>query len=218
MMLEYTLIFRLLTYLSYAYRRLFTSGRKFTFRGEEMRYFFHPYNFTWASERCIEVPIAMSYLKRATLPVLEVGNVLSHYFNVSHHIVDKYEMAPGVQNVDAMAFSTNVRYGLILSISTLEHIGMYKDGEIVESKIMKTILNLRSLLAPSGKIVATVPLGFNPAMDRIVDDGKLFASRIFMKRTSRETWTQADYDEVKGARYGEPFKYANAICVWIIER
>ncbi|MBM3898281.1 MAG: hypothetical protein FJ358_07160 [Thaumarchaeota archaeon] len=217
-MLDHALIFRLLTYLSYAYRRLFSPSRKFTFRGEEMRYFFHPYNFTWASERCIEVPIAMSYLKRATLPVLEVGNVLSHYFNVSHHIVDKYEMAPRVQNVDAMEFSTDVRYGLILSISTLEHIGMDGDDDIVESKIIKTIQNLYMLLAPSGKIVATVPLGFNPAMDRIVDDGKLFSTRIFMKRMNRETWVQADYDEVKGVRYGKPFKYANALCVWTIER
>lgn len=124
-----------------------------------MRYFIHPYNFTWASERCIEVPIVMSYLKRATLPVLEVGNVLSHYFKVNHHIVDKYEMAPGVQNMDAAEFSTDVRYGLILSISTLEHIGMDGDDETDESKTIKTIQNLCWLLAPSGKIVATVPLG-----------------------------------------------------------
>jgi hypothetical protein len=37
--------------------------------------------------------------------VLEVGNVLSHYFPVHHDVLDKYEKAKGVINEDVVEFS-----------------------------------------------------------------------------------------------------------------
>ena len=178
----------------------------------------HPYNFTWASERCVEIPIALSLLSAETRPFLEVGNVLSHYVKIDHDVLDKYEKAAGVTNADAVDFSTTTRYGLILSISTLEHIGMNEDPDTRgPSKTLTAIKNLSSLLAPSGKMIATVPLGYNPAMDQLLDEGRLFTKQIFMKRTSKQTWLQASHSDVQGAKYGTPFKYANAICIWTIE-
>lgn len=206
-------------YSAFFYHRYFKSHKSFNFDGERLRYFLHPYNFTWANERCVEIPIVLRYLKNAGQPVLEVGSVLSHYFEVKHDIWDKYEEAPGVQNVDAAYFATNARYRFIFSISTLEHIGMQGSGEeSADTKTLKAIRNLVSVLLPSGKIVATVPLGFNSAMDSLVGDEAFFSRRFFMKRISRESWVPTDYDDVKDARYGRPFKYANAICVWTIER
>ena len=206
-------------YLSYLSRRLLTSRRSFVLEGREFRYFLHPHNFTWASERCVEIPIAIGYLREVAGPVLEVGNVLSHYMKVSHEVVDKYENAPGVLNVDAVDFSTANRYGLILSISTLEHLGMKEDPDVRgPSKTLAAIKNLCSLLAPSGKMIATVPLGYNPAMDQLVDDGRLFTKRLFMKRISKQNWMQTSYGDVRGTKYGTPFKYANAICIWTIEK
>jgi hypothetical protein len=52
--------------------------RTFEFDGERLELFYHRYNMTWASERCVEIPIAMSYLEQgAGGAVLEVGNVTS---------------------------------------------------------------------------------------------------------------------------------------------
>jgi len=49
--------------------------------------------------------------------------VLSHYFAVKHDIVDKYEIAPSVVNEDLVNFKPGKKYDLIVSISTLEHVG-----------------------------------------------------------------------------------------------
>ena len=55
--------------------------------------------------------------------ILELGNVLSHYYPVHHDIVDKYEKSSGVSNVDIRDFDTSKDYDLVVSISTFEHIG-----------------------------------------------------------------------------------------------
>jgi hypothetical protein len=74
----------------------------------------------------IEVPIIYEMVKEAEAygqKVLEVGNVLSHYFHVNHDIVYKYEKAKGVINEDVINFRLPKKYDLIISISTLEHMG-----------------------------------------------------------------------------------------------
>jgi hypothetical protein len=82
-----------------------------------------------------------------------VGNVLSHYFSVNHDVVDKYEKAEGVINRDIIDFHPSKEYDLIISISTLEHVGWdedISDHKILHdpSKILRAIENLRGLLAP----------------------------------------------------------------------
>jgi hypothetical protein len=59
--------------------------------------------------------------------ILEIGNVLSHYFPVNHDIVDKYEKADGVINQDVVHFYSPKKYDLIVSVSTLEHVGWDED-------------------------------------------------------------------------------------------
>ncbi|HAL04611.1 MAG TPA: hypothetical protein DCP58_05820, partial [Verrucomicrobiales bacterium] len=66
--------------------------REFTYYDKTLLLFYHGYNMTWANERAVEVPIAREYLGRHTgQRVLEVGNVLSHYGDVDHVVLDKYE-------------------------------------------------------------------------------------------------------------------------------
>src|SRR5713101_4756266 len=61
------------------------SKKSFEFQGHRLDCFYHRYNMTWAGERCVEIPIAKSYLDQYQAgDVLEVGNVLSHYFPVQH--------------------------------------------------------------------------------------------------------------------------------------
>jgi hypothetical protein len=92
--------------VEYCYYRLFKASRTFTFQGEVYRYFYHPYNITWRNERAVEVPIVWKIVnKYVGRNVLEVGNVLSHYFPVHHDVLDKYEKAKGVINEDVVEFS-----------------------------------------------------------------------------------------------------------------
>jgi len=53
--------------------------------------------------------------------ILEVGNVLAHYFNVGHNVRDKYEKYYGVINEDVVMFKPAEPCDLVVSISTLEH-------------------------------------------------------------------------------------------------
>jgi len=55
--------------------------------------------------------------------ILEIGNVLSRHIKLEHDILDKYETAKGVINEDIVDFKSEKKYDLIISISTLEHVG-----------------------------------------------------------------------------------------------
>ena len=75
--------------------------RTLEFQGQELPYFYHRYNMTWANERCVEVPLGRFYLQRfAGRPILEVGNVLSHYGPTQHTVLDKYERGHHILNQD----------------------------------------------------------------------------------------------------------------------
>src|SRR2546422_127317 len=80
--------------------------KTFIFNGRSYRYFYHVYNKTWKNERGVEIPIFWEIVQtHQGKRILEVGNVLSHYFHIQHDVVDRYEVAPGVINQDIVVFS-----------------------------------------------------------------------------------------------------------------
>jgi SAM-dependent methyltransferase len=182
---------------------------KFAFNGKEYKYFFHLYNFTWKTERAIEIPIILDFTSEYKKKnVLEVGNVLSHYFNISHDVLDKYEIARGVMNEDAETFQTDKRYDLIVSISTFEHIGFDEKPSDPE-KLLRAVENLRSLLTPDGRIIFTVPLGYNPMLLLPPVD-----EAWYMKRTDLIKWEQEDH--LPKGSYGAPYPCGNGLMVGVI--
>ena len=86
----------------------FKSYKKtFVFRGRKYSYFHHYYNTTWYNERAVEIPIIVEIVERHPgNEILEVGNVLSHYLNIAHDVVDKFESGVHVTNEDAAEFKT----------------------------------------------------------------------------------------------------------------
>ena len=44
--------------------------------------------------------------------LLEIGNVLSHYFKWDHDVVDKYEKVEGVINEDVVDFRPSKKYDI----------------------------------------------------------------------------------------------------------
>ena len=152
--------------------------------------------------------------------ILEVGNVLSHYFSVNHDILDKYEKAYGVINQDVINFQPAKKYDLIVSISTLEHVG-WDESPREPMKILQAIENLKNLLAPGGKMVITLPLGYNSEMDSLLKENKIqFTRMYYLKRSSRgNKWTETNWqDVVNNAKYNYSFYYANALVVGIFEK
>jgi hypothetical protein len=188
--------------------------RTFVFEGEKFPYFIHAYNTTWRNERAVEVAVARRFLELGRGPILEVGNVLSHYFPVDHDVVDKYEAAPRVSNVDVLEFEPDVRYGVIIAISTLEHVG-FDEADTDPGKPRRALEHLTKLLAPEGSLFVTVPLGYNTSLDRDLFEGRLSFDKLrFMKRVSKDNrWRQVTVDEVREARYDAPYEKGNALAI-----
>jgi len=191
--------------------------KSFVFDGRSYQYFYHFYNKTWKNERGIEIPIFLDLIQaHQGKRILEVGNVLAHYCPMQHDVVDKYEVEPGVINQDIVEFVPPVKYDLIVSISTLEHVGW--DEEPREpTKLLKAIDHLRyHCLAPGGTIVASLPLGHNTYLDNLLKTGKTpFTKLKFLKRVSkRNYWVESDLDHCHDATYGR--FVANAVVIGTI--
>lgn len=152
-----------------AARRSPLRNQSFAVGASSFTYFVHPHNTTWRNERAVEIPLALEFLRDRDGNGLEFGNVLSRY-GVSSGIttvVDKYERAPGVVNEDIVDFAPNGPFDFIVSISTLEHVG-WDERPRTPEKVELAFHRLRSLLAPSGRMFVTTPLGHNEALDAAV--------------------------------------------------
>lgn len=171
--------------VEYLINKLLSYFRKFKFQNKTYNYFVHSYNSTWRNERAVEIPIMWELVrKNKRASILEIGNVLSHYFAVNHDIVDKYENGPRVINVDIEKYKPGKKYDLIISISTLEHIGGNKKTKD-SNKIMSVLKKLKKYLKPNGKIVFTVPVGYNSNLDKVIKSLKIKSERAgFLKRIS----------------------------------
>lgn len=155
------------------YHQKFYSSRNFTIQGRNYKYFYHKYNNTWDNERAVEIPILMeSFNENEGKNILEVGNVLSNYFSVNHDIIDKYEHAVNVNNQDIVDFHPSKKYNLIVSISTLEHVG-WDEIRQDPTKIFKVRDNLKSLLTSKGICVVTIPIGYNKELDILLNENQL---------------------------------------------
>jgi hypothetical protein len=201
------------------YFRLFP--RTFEFRSRAYPYFSHPYNFTWSNERAVEVPVVWEAVRECAGRVLEVGNVLSHYFRVGHEIVDKYERSRRVRNLDVLEIGddgTGPKYDLIVSISTLEHVG-WDEQPRDPGKVIQAVRHLAGQLNPGGRLLATLPLGYNPSLDAFLAQGALpFTRTSYLRRRSTFSWEEASWDEVAACRYGDPWPAASGLAIGEIQQ
>ncbi|HWS84587.1 MAG TPA: hypothetical protein VN207_10050 [Ktedonobacteraceae bacterium] len=153
-----------------------TWERVFSFQGKKLFYNRIPYNHI--SERCVEIPIAFDFLAHLEnkSKILEIGNVLSLYENSlsdfvgirDRRIVDKFEVALGVDNVDLMDLPSEEKYPSIVCISTVEHIGQSveptgnygEQNEVHDLEApLKAIAKIYDILSVEGKALITVPFG-----------------------------------------------------------
>ncbi len=201
----------------YAWARLTRRRPTFEYSGHELEQFWHPYNRTWLSERVLEIPVAMWFVEQFPPDAagLEVGNVLSHYGVTGHRVVDKYEVADGVENIDVLDLRAEEPLDWVVAISTLEHVGWDEPEQDVD-KAVRALTHLRSLVRPGGRVLLTVPLGHNPGMDRYLLSSENDAERgaIFV-RDARDHWTQVERVDPSEQRYS--YELRSGACVWIGE-
>lgn len=174
---------------------MIAAGDRFVWRGHELDYLAHPYNRSAENERAVEVPIALDFIEGRSGAGLEVGNVLAHYAEVEHRVVDLYEQAPGVENLDL--FDVSGAYDWIVAISTLEHVRWEAKGagltrweeEPDPSGPIAGLAHLRSLLAPGGELLLTAPFGQHPYFDGAILSGGLEATTEATLLFEGDHWT-----------------------------
>ena len=153
-------------YRNFKYLEVKIFGDKyFLYKGGEIPYFYGRYQKTWINERSIEIPIGIEWLKRYKgREILEIGDTLRNYIEVNHEILDKFSKGEKIINEDIVDFSPSKKYDLIISISTIEHVGI-EDSEKDLKKSQIAIKKIYSLLNKKGKAIITIPLGHHKILD-----------------------------------------------------
>lgn len=190
-----------------------TFGKQtFRFRGKDYPYCCHWYNTTFDNERAIEVAIAEDLLRSARGRTLEVGNVLSHYIGGRWDILDKYEKGRGVINEDIVDFQPAEKYDLIISVSTLEHVGF--DEKLRDpAKFTAAVRKLQSILAPGGRIFFTIPVGYNPDAVATLESQPLVAKKYYFEHVAQDRWEEVSRERGLSRQFASPFSFANALII-----
>lgn len=189
---------------------------QFEFGGRALAYHVDGGNKPFDNERAVELAVAEDVLRgHDPATVLEVGNVLSHYFDTSHAVLDKFEEHPAVTwNADVLSFVPPFAPALIISVSTLEHVG-HVERPSDPTGFSRAIAALLTWLRPGGELVITVPLGYNPSVLALLEQpDQPFDDIRVMKRVSEDNeWIAATLGGVRDAAYGRPFPCGNAIVI-----
>lgn len=198
--------------------KVFRRWKTFSFQNKKYNYFIAFYNNTWINERIVEIPIAMDFINKFYgKRILEVGNVLSHYYPFEHDVVDKYDTASGIINEDILDFKSTEKYDLIVSISTMEHVG-WDETPKDELKVIRALENMKKLVKPQGIILITMPLGYNPPLDGLLKNGTVkFDEQYYMiKLNKNNEWRETSWSEVQGIKIGDPSSPAMVLVIGII--
>jgi len=196
----------------------FIKSNKFYFNNKIYKYFYGSYNHTWVNERAIEIPLVNKEIKNyltKNKSILEIGNVMNYYHPFKHEVIDKYEKGEGIINKDALDFKLNKKYDLIISISTMEHVG-WDEAIKDETKIPRAVENLKKHLNDKGQIIMTVPLGYNPFLDKIIEKKQLTSEAYFFKRNLFGRWKQVSWEKAKNTPYIEEIS-AKVLVLMIIK-
>jgi SAM-dependent methyltransferase len=196
------------------------SHGQFEFQGRRYGYLHDRYKRSWLTERAVEVPIVSAVVEEhAGRRVLEVGNVLSHYRPHPHTVLDKYEHAPGVLNRDVLDLAGLGPFDLIAAISTLEHVG-WDENPRDPDKTLAAVGALRDVLAPGGRLMLTVPIGYNPSFDQHLREGRIELAGVgaLMRVGGSGRWREVAAADVWSAPYDFLLYRANGVLVGFVER
>lgn len=219
-----------------------------TFIFEDRPLYYNRINYNNIAERAVEIPIVFNYLAHLKQKriVLEVGNVLSNYENSlseligikPRKIIDKFEVAPGVDNVDLMDLSNTEQYDPIIAISTVEHVAQGYGGQSEDHDSeapLKAIAKIYDLLLPEGKALITVPFGkllnggwyiqfSQEYLQLLVTQYGIPEAAIsvqYLKRIAteliddnpRQLWVQVNAEDLKETDYGWLWPFGNGLAV-----
>ncbi len=200
----------------------------FEFRGEQHLYFVHQHNCGWPpgrmTERCVEMALADRWLndpKRTN--VIEIGAVTPYYWPKRvESVVDPGDDHPLVTSKTSM-MDLDLVGRHVLAISTLEHVGSGEYGQPPQpDEVMSAF---RKLFREAEAFLVTVPLGYNPTLDRQMRQpdwipGDVSLNFLVRSPEGGNQWHQTDRPSEVESRYGplgvdgSRASWANAVAVF----
>jgi len=175
-------------------------------------YFDHPYNKTITNERAVEIVLGLRYIDLTRGDLVEIGAVTPYYVNSNHEIVD-----PSDRMATTKEFAENYdNYNdkNVLSISTIEHMGMadrFSGPEKIKNETLAFDV-LNKIYKESKSCFITWPIGYNLELDKKVKENlNKFNYFFYVKRNQNPLWELINDEEGFNFNYSSPFKYGNSI-------
>lgn len=171
-------------------------------------------------ERTLEVPMAWAFQRAidcglAATRMLEVGAVLPYHVDrpgstgpILHRVIDPYDPFAACDQRDAETVDFTGRD--VLSISTIEHMGLYEYGNPLFDPD-KGWRVFEKIVGSAARYLVTFPLGYNLKLDARVAQSAC-PRQLYVQTSPFNTWAPAVTEDWAIA-YGRPFPWANAICV-----
>jgi len=166
----------------------------FEFAGRKFRAFVGAHNCGWPphrmTERAVELALADKWLEGVDRDLLlEIGAVTPYYWpHRVANVVDPQDTHPLV-TIRKSLFDLDLRGKPVLSISTLEHIGLAQYGLAERRTAMEA---MDKLFSESPQFLVTCPHGYNPELDaylaRGVPDGT--ERRYLVRSRSGNEWRE----------------------------
>jgi hypothetical protein len=208
--------------LAFVKSSLSGADERFVCNGNTYKYARYWTNAAYSTERVVEVPIIMKYVEECLKnkgTILEVGNVLGHYYSFPHDVVDKFEKSKDVLNIDIVDYTPENKYDLTVSISTLEHVG-YDEEDKRPGKIIRALERMTHTTKAGGHVIFTIPLGYNTHTDDYFKFDLIpISEKYLMQRIScKNEWVEQRKDLLKiDFKYGKPFPYGNWVLIAVID-
>lgn len=195
----------------YLYHKIY--DRYFKYEGCRIKYFIRLARII-NSERIVEIPLTIKLIQKTKFDsCLEIGDTVSKYFTFPHDIIDKYERRHNIIQADAYSYNFPVKYDLIISISTIEHIGKDED-KVFPEKAVLTLKRLMQQLNTHGLLFVTVPINYNEELDTFIRSNPSELNICFLARISfTNMWRQVSKETAFQHTYNYSYFHANSIAI-----
>ncbi|MGO9920715.1 MAG: hypothetical protein ACLQIB_39240 [Isosphaeraceae bacterium] len=199
----------------------------FEFAGNVFKLFVSNHNCGWPparmTERAVELPLADRWLETVDATrVIEIGAVTPYYWpRRVPHVVDPFDPHPLV-TTRASLFDVDLSGAPVLSISTLEHVGVNDYGLTVDYALVEKAF--RKVFRESLSFLITAPVGYNETMDRFLFENDLLRDGIVVRYLVRSALGNDWREETDPARARLPYlrgaelRRSWANCVVVVSR
>lgn len=159
------------------------------------------------TERTIEIPIAKRWIENK-INILEIGAVLPYFCEVNHDIVDPSDNRA---NIKKYFHEIDIKDKNILSISTIEHIGLADYGNTYIN-INGAAESIKRIMDESSDFLISIPIGYNLPLDNWIENNQhLFNTFGYRKQSHGPSIWEYETKINFKTNYGQPFPYANLV-------